>query len=270
MPPQRRLDNEFFPLFEQICSAYADAPLEGRMNVYLCIEGRDNMLDAMLIFGGNTADKARTLAITGKRDKALPLLKQAIAANAIVDERGTHELVSRAEHLMIIAAEDMHVDLAPQRKKLVMPVQVLAKQAVLYHQQAQLLNAAKALGIALHKDQSLEDDPKLAELAKLLTRRPAKTGMMILREPYLREKFIAEAETHKVVNRTTTTARVVASSHSRFWPLTVGVVIALMGISAVAGLLIGGAELQLGNILVGLAVGLVLSTAFTVYRLRGR
>ncbi|MBZ0289581.1 MAG: hypothetical protein K8I30_18305, partial [Anaerolineae bacterium] len=86
------VEKTFNPLFEQICTAFERASADERVDVYLAFETRDNLLEALVIYGGNTAGNAPALARTGKRDKAIALLKQAIAAQVIADKRGNDEL----------------------------------------------------------------------------------------------------------------------------------------------------------------------------------
>jgi hypothetical protein len=266
--PQKRLDKEFNPLFERLCAAYIAAPTERRIDVYLSFEARDNLLDALVMYGGNSAYKASDLARSGKRDKAIPILKHAITADAIVDGRGSDQLVERAQRLLLNAVEDTHFDLAPYAQQLDLSAQDFARRAPQLHQQAQHLNAAKALGLALQMDASLEQDEKLVNLAKLLTRKPAHAALTLLREPFQREKFVAEAAVHRLTNRKSSASR----DHSalQFWLITVIGVVVLAVLPPLLFPLILGTTSGAGNTPPGLIVGIVTSVIYLMGRLKTR
>jgi hypothetical protein len=265
--PQQRLDKEFNPLFERLCAAYPDASADQRVDVYICFEARDNLLNALTIYAGDTADKARNIAMTGKWDKAIPLLKRAVAADSIVDGRGSDELISRAQQLLLNAVEDSDFNLARYAAQLDLTAKDFATRALQLHKEAQLLNAAKALGLALQIDAAAQPDPRLVELAKTLTGKPAHSALATLREPFQREKFISEAASHRVTNRSS--SRGGSSSEKRFWLITlIGAL--LPGLIAAGLLAINADSNNQVYWLIGLVIAFLLSAAFVVYRLKTR
>jgi hypothetical protein len=250
-----------------LCAVYADATTDQRVDTYICFEARDNLLNALTQYAGGTADKARNLAITGKWDKAIPILKRAVAADSIVDGRGSDELISRSQQLLLNAVEDSDFNLARYAAQLDLTAKDFANRALQLHKEAQLLNAAKALGLALQMDSASQPDSRLVELAKTLTGKPAHSALATLREPFQREKFISEAGSHHVTNRRSNSGG--SSSEKRFWLITlIGGL--LPGLIA-AGLLATNAESNNQiYLLIGLVIAILLSVAFVVYRLKSR
>ncbi|MBZ0288229.1 MAG: hypothetical protein K8I30_11495, partial [Anaerolineae bacterium] len=137
------------------------------------------------------------------------------------------------------------------------------------HQQRRHVDAAKALGIALQKDHASEPDPRLAELARLLTGKPPKAAIAMLREPFQREKYILESRAQRARKRKSGSDQLWGIV-SRFWSVTALGVATLLLISLLVGYLLATATAPSSPIfmLIGLIVGVLLSTGFVYYRLK--
>lgn len=265
--PQQRLDKEFNPVFERLCAAYGDASTEQRVDTYICFEARDNLLNALTVYAGNTADKARNLALTSKWDKAIPILKRAVVADSIVDGRGSDELISRSQQLLLNAVEDIEFNLARYAAQLDLKAKDFANRALQLHKEAQNLNAAKALGLALQMDTVNESDPRLVELAKTLTGKPAHAALATLREPFQREKFVSEAASHHVSNRSSRSGGL--SPEKQFWITTFFRVVMLAVLPPILFPLLGMTA-SAGGVPPGLIIGIVTSVVYLIGRLKSR
>jgi hypothetical protein len=268
--PQQRLDKEFNPVFERLCAAYGDASAEQRVDTYICFEARDNLLNALTLYAGDTADRARNLAITSKWDKAIPILKRAVAADSIVDGRGSDELISRSQQLLLNAVEDSDFNLKRYAAQLDLTAKDFANRALQLHKEAQNLNAAKAVGLALQMDTATEPDPRLVELAKTLTGKPAHAALATLREPFQREKFVSEAAVHHLSNRGGSSDGL--SSQRRFWIITIAGALlpSLIALVIFAGSINPKDANNPDYFGLSIFSGLLIGVAFVVYRIKLR
>jgi hypothetical protein len=261
------VEKTFNPLFEQICIAFDKASADERVDAYLAFETRDNLLDALTIYGGETASNVPLLARTGKRDKANALLKRAIVAQVIVDKRANDDLEDRAHMILLDAVQETDFPLARYQDQVSITAKDFSKRARDLHKQRRHVQAAKALGIALQKDPNREPDPRLADLARILTNKPANAAVAMLREPFQREKYILENTRH---HPTKSSAMEFMGRDLQFWGITGGGAVGLLIAGLFVGYVLASATIPSSMIfmVMGFAVGTGLGGGFVWYRLK--
>lgn len=260
------IEKTFDPLFEQICTAFDKASADERVDAYLAFETRDNLLDALTIYGGETASSVPLLARTGKRPQANSLLKRAIAAQIIVDKRANDELEDRAYTILLDAVQEADFPLERYQEQVTITAQDFGRRAQELHKRRKHVDAAKALGIALQKDHNHEPDPRWADLARVLTNKPTNAAMAMLREPFQREKYILENTPHRP---TQSKSMEFMGRDMRFWGITGGGAVGLLLLGLLVGYVLASATTPSSMVfmVIGFVVGVLLGSGFVWYRL---
>lgn len=267
--PKKMVLKQLRPAYAALCAAYENTTLEQRIDTYLYFETRDNLLEELARFQQDTSKQAVTQHAANKQPLALSLVKQASAADLIVNGRCEPKLLDAAQNALEKAIETVGFDLKTYVDKLDLSASAFAKRAALLQKEGNRHDAIKALGIAVQMNPALTANPKAMDMAASLTGKPGSAAMALIGDSFERTMFIND-QIREQNKKAQPRSQRKPESPQRFWLTTVAGMIFLAVLPPLTFPVVFGPDSSPDNTPPGLIVGTVTSVVYLMSQLKRR
>jgi hypothetical protein len=268
--PPKLVKKELRPAYANLCANYKNTTVEQRIDTYVFFETRDNLLEELAHYAGDTAQQVSKHLQAGKPDLARACVEQAVAADLIIDGRTEPNLTDETQKHITQAITEAKFNLEQYAGKLDLNASTFTKAAVRLQAQDEPLEALEALGIALQMKPELANHPKVIDMATQLTGKPANAAIALLRDPFERTLFVDEQVRLKERKNRRHKQRESQKLKPNFWLVTIGGTVFLAAFPVIALPLVFGSEPNPSSPPPGLVVGVLGSASFLMRQLRER
>jgi tRNA nucleotidyltransferase/poly(A) polymerase len=187
-------EQESRKVYDEICAVFPKASEDERVDLHIAFEDREPLIDALVAYMTRLTQEISRLIRKDKQQEAITALRQALIADVIIDGRYDVEVLQKLQNELLNAAKELHFEVESFLQNLETPAGVYVERAHHFFKEQNRAQAIRCLGRALQLDYHLRENPKIAELATLLTGEAAHSAIMTLEDSFLRNSLIQDME----------------------------------------------------------------------------
>ena len=191
----KQIERDVQFLVDDVCSAYAKARPEQRVDLNVTLEFRVRLLAQFVIYTQNIAKQAQKLSGKKRQEsQARQLVRQGLTAVTIIKNKVIENEMDEAEDILESMALELGIDTHALKSELDVPYRFYVQRAIQFQKGRERVRALKALNIALAINPRLENNDRVAALASVLTGETELSGLLTITDPYVLKKFIQQLE----------------------------------------------------------------------------
>lgn len=191
----KQIEKDLQFLYDDICSAYAKARPEHRVDLSVTLEFRNRLLSQFVVYAKNTAKQAQKSADKKRQEaQARQIVRQGLTAISIIKHKVIANDLEEVDDLLQTLALELGVDAYVLSSELEIPYRFYVQRAIQFQKGRERVRALKALSIALALNPKIEQNDRVAALASVLTGETEQSGLLTIGDPYVLKKFIQQIE----------------------------------------------------------------------------
>ncbi|MCC6615824.1 MAG: hypothetical protein IT320_20300 [Anaerolineae bacterium] len=189
---RRNVEKATIRLAEQLCEAFVAQPPQTRIHMIMAFHHKPQMLRRMFAYAEGCLESAQHAYDKDDFTNATRALESAIVADALIDGRMDGDALGRLQNRLLDMASVLDYDMGAFAESLKIPEDVQIRYAMRMHERHQPLLAVETLGRLLQHNPHIEYDNDFAEAAIEVTQKTPQSAMLLLADPYLRQRFVEE------------------------------------------------------------------------------
>lgn len=209
---RRSIEKATERLSEQLCAAYVSQSPQMRIHMIMAFQHKPAMLRRMFAYAESSLEAAEKAYDKQDYRAAAQALQSAIVADALIDGRMDEDALGRLQDRLLAMANTLDYNVGTFAESLRIADDVQIRYAHAQHDRGHDGIAIETLGRLLQQNPKIEYDNDFAEAAIEVTQKTPQTAMLLLADPYLRQRFIKEQVATTTQNRETQEAPAIAST----------------------------------------------------------
>jgi len=189
---RRGVERATIRLSEQLCDAFVAQPAQTRIHMIMAFHQKPTMLRRMFAYAESCLESAQRAYDKDDFIAAEQALQSAVIADALIDGRLDDGALGRLQGRLLDMASALSYDMRAFAESLKIPEDVQIRYAMAMHSRNHPALAVETLGRLLQHNPQIEYDNDFAEAAIEVTQKTPQSAMLLLADPYLRQRFVEE------------------------------------------------------------------------------